>query len=160
MHIDTHLNFKFLVKELTRVVLYDLDVPLNKLFHQIFKVTKVLCILVDQISITDFPLLIRVHAILMVGNPVLQLVIHRETIVLFNTKLIDVNGDSWVHLCSKLLQVGAGVVEVGFQSSLLDQSSKLGAGVVKMIAVGLQVLVGLLEQHGVVAKRDYLADHL
>ena len=83
----------------------------------------------NQISVTDLELLVLVHARLMLLNPVLQLVIHSECIVLFNAELRDVDGDTRVNLGFQLFQVCTGVVEVRFQSCLLDQSSKLSGGV-------------------------------
>ena len=110
---------------LARDIINYLDVPADELAHEILEVCKVLRILMDQVPIANLPLLVLIHARLMLVNLCLQIVSHHKGVVLLNAELRDVNRCAWVDLLLKLLQVVAGKVKVGSQARLLDQIGEL-----------------------------------
>ena len=119
--IDSHVSFELLIKDLlTRGILNHLHVPADELAHKFLKVSKVLSILADQVTIALLPLLVVIKAHFVLLNLRLQLFSHRKGVVLLNRELSDVYRCSWVDLLLELLQVVACKVEVRFQAGLLD----------------------------------------
>ena len=93
--------------------------PADELAHEELKVLEVLCILVDQVTIADLPLLVLIEAHFVLVNFRFQFFRHHKGVVLLNAEFSDVYRRSRVYLLLELLHVVACKVEVRLQARLL-----------------------------------------
>lgn len=147
LYIDSQLWLKQLIESRSRGILNHLDMPFDKHAHQSLKISKVLPILVNQVSIAHFPVLVVIHTVLMLRNLCQKFIRQREIKVLLRAELTDDDRDARVHLILQLLNVSHCVVKIGFQARLLDKRAELSDRISKMVNVCGQMPIGLLEQH-------------
>ena len=113
----------------------------------------------DQVCVAHFPFLVLIDASLMLCNFRLETVWHLKVIILFDTKLRDNDRRARIDLLGELLQVGFGIFKVSLQARLLDQITERSHRIVQTGDICRQMLIILLQKHGVLAETDQFLDN-
>ena len=119
-YINAHLGLELLIPEATLRFLNHLNVPADKLVKLTFKVSEVLGILRNQISIVGLVVEGRLAPLFVLLNLLKELRRCLDSEVLAHAELRKVNHWSRVDLVEKSVAVSRGVLEVSLEPLRLD----------------------------------------
>ena len=119
-YIYAHLGLELLIPEATLRFLNHLNVPADKLVKLILKVSEVLRVLRNQISIVGRVVEGRLAPLFVLLDLLEELRRCLNSEVLAHAKLREVNHWSRVDLVEKSVAVSSGVLKVGLESLRLD----------------------------------------